>query len=111
MKGIEYEERRKFYEAIQFYKRAVLLVPDIEFRLYESTKVKTNDDGHEGFDNDINNIDDNVENHNEEDEEESDLYIKLCKIVNQNKCVCFPKFEQTVSIYIKLYNNYKNMYI
>lgn len=96
LKGIEYEERRKFYEAIQFYKRAVLLVPDIEFRLYESTKLKSSDDGHEGFNNDINNIDDNVE-HNDEDEEESDLFVKLCKIVNQNKCVCFPKFEQTTT--------------
>lgn len=99
LKGIEYEERRKFDEAIQFYKRAVLLVPDIELRLYESTKVKSNDDNHEGYDNDINNIGENAENYNEEDEEESDLFVKLCKIVNQNKCVCFPKFEQTVSTY------------
>lgn len=99
LKGIEYEEERKFYEAIQFYKRAVLLVPDIEFRLYETTKVKSNDDRAEGFDTDANHIDDNVENHNEEDEEENDLFVKLCKIVNQNKCVCFPKFEQNVSIH------------
>lgn len=77
----------------------MLLVPDIELRLYESTKVKSNDDNHEGYDNDINNIGENAENYNEEDEEESDLFVKLCKIVNQNKCVCFPKFEQTVSTY------------
>lgn len=96
LKGIEYEERRKFYEAIQFYKRAVLLVPDIEFRLYESTK-KSNDDNHEGFDEDIKRIDDNSENCNEEVEEDSDLFVKLSKIVNQNNCVCFPKFEQNTT--------------
>lgn len=103
LKGIEYEERRLFYEAIQFYKRAVLLVPDIEFRLYESTKAKSNDDKHEGFVDDSNSTDDRAENCNEEYEEESDLFVKLCKIVNRNKCVCFPKFEQNVS-FLKIVN-------
>jgi len=32
------------------------------------------------------------------DEEEIDLFLKLSKIVNRNQCVCFPKFEQSVSI-------------
>ncbi|XP_076229262.1 F-box only protein 9 isoform X2 [Nomia melanderi] len=95
--GIEYEQNRKFYEAIQFYKRAVQLVPDIEFRLYESTKMKPIDDNLENLDNDSNSVDNNDENHNEEDEEESDLFFKLCKIVNRNKCVCFPKFEQNTT--------------
>ncbi|XP_076241096.1 F-box only protein 9 [Calliopsis andreniformis] len=94
LKGIEHEQSRKFYEAIQFYKRAVQLVPDIEFRLYESTKVKSNDDNVEGLNNDLDNIDDNNKNQNDEGIEESDLFIKLCKIMNNNKCVCFPKFEQ-----------------
>lgn len=30
------ERTGKLYEAIQFYKRAVQIVPDIEFRLHES---------------------------------------------------------------------------
>ena len=94
LKGIEYEESRKFYEAIQFYKRAVLLVPDIELRLYESTKLKSNDDGDKQLEDDVSSINDNTENYNEEKEEETDLFVKLCKIVNRNKCVCFPKFEQ-----------------
>ncbi|XP_015430190.1 PREDICTED: F-box only protein 9 [Dufourea novaeangliae] len=97
LKGIEYEQNRKFYEAIQFYKRAVQLVPDIEFRLYESTKVKPMDDSLENLDNDANSVDTNDENHNDEDEEECDLFIKLCKAINRNKCVCFPKFEQNTT--------------
>ncbi|XP_014236580.1 F-box only protein 9 [Trichogramma pretiosum] len=38
--GVEHERTGKLYEAIQFYRRAVQLVPDIEFRIYESTKPK-----------------------------------------------------------------------
>ncbi|XP_054003307.1 F-box only protein 9 [Hylaeus anthracinus] len=94
LKGIEYEQSRKFYEAIQFYKRAVQLVPDIEFRLYDSTKLKSNDDSLEDLDNTTNDIDNDNENYNDDDDEESDLFVKLCKIINRNKCVCFPKFEQ-----------------
>lgn len=102
LKGIEYERSRKFYEAIQFYKRAVQLVPDIEFRLYESTKVKSRDkndadDSLERLDNDVWIANDNVENDNEEDDEETDLFVKLSKIVNRNQCVCFPKFEQNTT--------------
>lgn len=102
LKGIEHERGRKFYEAIQFYKRAVQLVPDIEVRLYESTKTKVRDkfdadDSLGTLDNDFSTTTDS-ENHNEADEEETDLFSKLSKIVNRNQCVCFPKFEQNVSI-------------
>lgn len=47
MKGIEMERSKKMYEAIQFYRRAVQLVPDIEFRLEESFKNKTRIDNEE----------------------------------------------------------------
>jgi F-box protein 9 len=40
LKGVENEQNGKLYEAIQFYRRAVQLVPDIEFRLYDANKVK-----------------------------------------------------------------------
>ncbi|GAB1866468.1 F-box only protein 9 [Camponotus japonicus] len=101
LKGIEHEQSRKFYEAIQFYKRAVQLVPDIEVRLYESTKTKTRDrfdadDQLDTLDNDYSTSNDS-ENYNEVDEEETDLYLKLSKIVNRNQCVCFPKFEQSTT--------------
>ncbi|CAH0552550.1 unnamed protein product [Brassicogethes aeneus] len=45
LKGIEMERSGKLYEAIQFYRRAVQIVPDIEFRLDApkgSKKEKTN---------------------------------------------------------------------
>jgi len=110
LKGIEYEQSRKFYEAIQFYKRAVQLVPDIEVRLYESTKTKAKDrfedDNLDTLDNDFSTTDDN-EQHNEADEEETDLFLKLSRIVNYNQCVCFPKFEQDVSISISYVSDIK----
>lgn len=70
--------------------------------MYESTKAKARDrfdadDCFDTLDNDFSTTNDS-ENHNEIDEEGTDLFLKLSKIVNRNQCVCFPKFEQSVSI-------------
>lgn len=43
LEGVENEQKGKLYEAIQFYRKAVQLVPDIEFRLYETARVKPKD--------------------------------------------------------------------
>ncbi|XP_043285662.1 F-box only protein 9 [Venturia canescens] len=101
MKGIEHEQSGRLYEAIQFYKRAVQLIPDIEFRLYESTKPKNRErseiedriDVGETIGNDGNDTDDDI---NDEDEE-TDLFAKLSKIVARNQCVCYPRFEQSTT--------------
>lgn len=103
LKGIEHEQTGKLYEAIQFYKRAVQLVPDIEFRLYESTKVKN-----QRFEADerLNSLDDKnreddrsdeQENSDDEDDDNSDLFFKLSKIVSRNQRVCSPRFEQNTT--------------
>lgn len=39
-KGVQHEQDGKLYEAVKFYRQAVQLVPDIEFRLYEVTKAR-----------------------------------------------------------------------
>lgn len=36
--GIELEQKGRVYDALQYYRRAVQLVPDIEFRIYEISK-------------------------------------------------------------------------
>ncbi|KAL5282571.1 FBXO9 family protein [Megaselia abdita] len=36
--GIELEQKGKVYDALQYYRRAVQLVPDIEYRIYEISK-------------------------------------------------------------------------
>ncbi|XP_014478982.1 PREDICTED: F-box only protein 9 isoform X1 [Dinoponera quadriceps] len=99
LKGIEHEQSRKFYEAIQFYKRAVQLVPDVEVRLYESTKTKVRDkfDADDSLDTLNNDFSTNDSDNFEADEEETDLFSKLSRIVNRNQCVCFPKFEQNTT--------------
>lgn len=40
IKGIEMEKAGKMYEAIQFYRRAVQIVPDIEFKVDIGAKPK-----------------------------------------------------------------------
>ncbi|XP_043491109.1 F-box only protein 9 [Polistes fuscatus] len=102
LKGVEHEQNGKLYEAIQFYKRAVQLVPDIEFRLYDSTKIKTrerfeSDDSLGSIENDAQNADNNDEDEEEEDKDERDLFVKLSRIINRNQCVCFPQFEQSTT--------------
>ena len=37
---MEMERVRKLYEAIQFYKRAIQILPDVESRLYESSEMR-----------------------------------------------------------------------
>lgn len=43
MEGIEMEKAGKMYEAIQCYRRAVQIVPDIEFKVDIATKPKSKD--------------------------------------------------------------------
>ncbi|XP_016838278.1 F-box only protein 9 [Nasonia vitripennis] len=100
LQGIENEQSGKLYEAIQFYRRAVQLVPDVEFRLYESTKPKIREkiDADETVlerptgDNDRTESDDlNV------DENESDILGKLSRIIQKNGYVCLPLHEQSTT--------------
>lgn len=52
LKGIDMERAGKLYEAIQFYRRAVQIVPDIEFKIDNSAKSKIRDmEGFEESDN------------------------------------------------------------
>lgn len=86
------------------------MVPDIEVRLYESTKMKAKDrfedDSLDALNNDFSATNDS-EPRNEPYEEETDLFLKLSRIVNRNQCVCFPKFEQDVSILISCISDIK----
>ncbi|XP_037949386.1 F-box only protein 9 [Teleopsis dalmanni] len=40
-KAVELEQRGKVYDAIPFYRKAVQIVPDIEFKFYERQKLKS----------------------------------------------------------------------
>lgn len=38
--GVELERSGKLYEAIQHYKRAIQILPDVETRLYEASELR-----------------------------------------------------------------------
>lgn len=74
LKGIEMERHGKLYEAIQYYRRAVQLVPDIEFRIEDSSKSKPKDHLDNFEDNDlVEEPDDMLENSSTDDDEDVDL--------------------------------------
>ncbi|XP_018335122.1 F-box only protein 9 [Agrilus planipennis] len=97
LKGIEMEKCGKLYEAIQFYRRAVQLVPDIEFRLDEKSKTKLRETPIRDNDNSIENenIVEDMQSSSDEDEDEirGDLYAHILRKVGTMKWVCIPKYE------------------
>ncbi|XP_046492188.1 F-box only protein 9 isoform X1 [Neodiprion pinetum] len=98
LKGIENEQNGKLYEAIQFYKRAVQLIPDIEFRLYESTKPKTRERLDPENSIEVQDKDPGIEMDEEEDnEDDGDLLTKITRIICKNQRVCSPQFEQSTT--------------
>ncbi|XP_033221607.1 F-box only protein 9 [Belonocnema kinseyi] len=101
LKGIEHEQTGKLYEAIQFYKRAVQLVPDIEFRLYESTKVKPQrfdpNERNDQINNDNCAVNKEEYEETEDEDDDSDLFSRLSRILSRNQCVCFPSFQQSTT--------------
>ncbi|CAG5087429.1 Similar to FBXO9: F-box only protein 9 (Bos taurus) [Cotesia congregata] len=98
LKGIEYERNGELYDAIRFYKRAVSLVPDIEFRLYESMKPKNKEKIKKNEDIQIVEYPGESYGNDEVDvREDGALVVKLSRIINKNQCLCFPCFEQSMT--------------
>lgn len=98
LKGAELERTGKLYEAIQFYKRAVQLVPDIELKLYESSKTKprvrretvsSNDEYNDSL-----NLVEDLESDDEDVLPDTDLYARFQRKVSKHHCVCLPQYEQ-----------------
>lgn len=101
MSGVEHEQVGKMYEAIQFYRRAVQLVPDIEFRLYETNKNKMAKQPAEiqkDEDDLVHEYGEMMLESEEPDEDISmsakDLLIKMQRILSRNGSVCSSKNEQ-----------------
>nr|CAD7595546.1 unnamed protein product [Timema genevievae] len=100
LKGVENEQNGTLYEAIQFYRRAVQLVPDIEFRLYDASKPKPRDrqdtesteDGLEtATEQDVNAYSD------DDDDEGEDLLSRLQRFFSRSCSLCVPQHEQTMT--------------
>ncbi|XP_063244139.1 F-box only protein 9 isoform X2 [Bacillus rossius redtenbacheri] len=102
LQGVENERNRKFYEAIQCYRRAVQLVPDIEFQLYEASKPKMRERQDattaEELETSLEHGSDGNASTDEEDEEEEgkdgSLLSRLLRIFSRCRCTCIPQTEQ-----------------
>ncbi|KAK7081213.1 F-box only protein 9 [Halocaridina rubra] len=83
-RAVELEQSKRLYEAIQHYRRAMTLVPDIEFRVHRKSMLERNEV-------------DTEESLQEEDlsrEEFQDLIARFQLLVASTHAVCIPQFEQ-----------------
>ncbi|VEN64242.1 unnamed protein product [Callosobruchus maculatus] len=96
LKGVEMEKARKLYEAIQYYKRAVQLVPDIEFKLDQTVKPKLRERQCSGTDESDSEEDElNITDDSEEEEiGDGELLTFIQRKIPRGSTLCFPKFEQ-----------------
>ena len=100
LNGAEMERSGQLYEAIQFYRRAVQLVPDIEFRLHARTKNIAKE--HESEDTINNAMHGEMYNESEQscgddDVDIKDLYNHILHKMNKNPYMCIPANEQKVT--------------
>ncbi|XP_034250568.1 F-box only protein 9 isoform X2 [Thrips palmi] len=89
LKGVQHEQDGKLYEAVKFYRQAVQLVPDIEFRLYEASKARAQQ---------AQPVEVNLESLSLEEtaaepasvDEEDDMMIRLQRLYMKNPIICQP---------------------
>ncbi|EEZ97671.2 F-box only protein 9 [Tribolium castaneum] len=79
LKGVDLEKSGKLYESIQFYRRAVQLVPDIEFRIDKEEMHEKDEENSEG---------------EHEVTREGELLQRIQKKLSKRPALCVPKTEQ-----------------
>ncbi|CAL4106033.1 unnamed protein product, partial [Meganyctiphanes norvegica] len=105
-KGVALEQSGRLYEAIQFYRRAMTLVPDIEFRVHCRNNLERRDD-HRGSLTDATNVevspqqnvvenedDDEDDDDDDDDDDMSDLISRFTRLTSGSAAVCDKKYEQ-----------------
>ncbi|XP_028026246.1 F-box only protein 9 [Bombyx mandarina] len=100
LRGVEFERGGKLYEAIQHYKRAIQIVPDVETRLYEGSELR----GDTPEDSEVEEVvcADKAPPSEDEDEEVvegEELLARLQRILARRGLLCEPKLP-TVSAHI-----------
>ncbi|KAI5755406.1 hypothetical protein M8J77_016528 [Diaphorina citri] len=103
--GTEYEQSGKYYDAIQCYKNAMQLVPDIEFRIYSESKqartlrqeVSSETPEVNGFEE----VPSGGEDSNEEEEDEydgsEDLLVRCQRLLCKHNTFILPAHPQTAT--------------
>ncbi|CAG9769339.1 unnamed protein product [Ceutorhynchus assimilis] len=101
IKGTELEKAGQLYEAIQFYRKAVQIVPDIEFKLDNrpkplqiETKTENYEETHETDNNSSSDGDDDDDDGAIED---GQLYARIQKKVTKMGHLCASKFDQSTT--------------
>lgn len=99
LKGVQHEQDGKLYEAVKFYRQAVQLVPDIETRLYEASKAKSQPIEVELETLSLEETREQISSAEgggveEEDEEEGDMLLRFQRVFLRERTVCQPKFPQ-----------------
>lgn len=89
---MELEKSGQLYEAIEFYRKAVQLVPDIEFR--SDIKVNKQKDSQDSLDSES---DREIQEESEDEEDENaELLQRIQKKLGKLSTICVPKHEQRV---------------
>jgi F-box protein 9 len=91
------EKAGQLYEAIQFYRRAVQLVPDIEFRLDNLTKNKPARDRNLSEGEISVKEESNESDGDNEDIKDGELLQHIQKKTSKMSAICVPKNEQKVT--------------
>lgn len=101
LQGVCAEQNGCLYEAVHFYKRAIQLVPDIEFQVSSDASSKSNQNSEDDFD-----VEQDRSNKpalkakdagTVEDDELHDLTARFLKLVLKTNQICFPEYEQKMS--------------
>ncbi|RVE44322.1 hypothetical protein evm_011046 [Chilo suppressalis] len=92
LRGVEMERGGKLYEAIQHYKRAMQILPDVEIRLYESTDLRSETPEVESQSEEV--VRENADPDSEDEDaiEGEDLWTRLQRITARKGVLCEPEY-------------------
>ncbi|KAF8767600.1 F-box only protein 9-like [Argiope bruennichi] len=95
LKGVQAEKNGKLQDAISLYRRAIQLVPDIEFRIEENIE----DNFNENIEDSESDKSDSEENSSSDDDDTDNLVNKFKKLAFKagTSRICEPKHEQKTS--------------
>ncbi|CAG9825348.1 unnamed protein product [Phaedon cochleariae] len=93
-KGIELEKSGKIYEALQYYRRAIQIEPDIEMKLYNKTKPKYTEEVSEPPHNERLDEDDGRSSEESDEDNEEELLPRIQRKHQGRTSLCLPKFDR-----------------
>lgn len=99
LRGVQAEKLGKLEDAISLYRRAIQLVPDIEFRIEESMDDFINNEYVEESSSDKSDVEENSSESVDEETDNLDLVSKFKKIAIETNAtrICQPKLEQKMN--------------